>query len=105
ATQLRLRLLVLAWSVPSASSSLALDRKSTRLNSSHRCMSYAVFCLNVTATETSGGNYNFFGVRDSIERRQSNIQVRWNERRRQFLYLLVQRHILVLPSLQHPPLY
>src|SRR5437879_12573695 len=25
--------------------SLAQDRKSTRLNSSHRCISYAVFCL------------------------------------------------------------
>src|SRR5437879_8512266 len=25
--------------------SLVLDRKSTRLNSSHRCISYAVFCL------------------------------------------------------------
>src|SRR5437879_11489514 len=25
--------------------SLPLDRKSTRLNSSHRCISYAVFCL------------------------------------------------------------
>src|SRR5437763_2760878 len=25
--------------------SAALDRKSTRLNSSHRCISYAVFCL------------------------------------------------------------
>src|SRR5437762_7726775 len=24
---------------------LAIDRKSTRLNSSHRCISYAVFCL------------------------------------------------------------
>src|SRR5436189_3969711 len=24
---------------------LILDRKSTRLNSSHRCISYAVFCL------------------------------------------------------------
>src|SRR5437763_16621572 len=24
---------------------VALDRKSTRLNSSHRCISYAVFCL------------------------------------------------------------
>src|ERR1017187_5544645 len=24
------------------------DRKSTRLNSSHRCISYAVFCLNKT---------------------------------------------------------
>src|SRR3970040_555128 len=26
------------------------DRKSTRLNSSHRCISYAVFCFNDTAT-------------------------------------------------------
>src|SRR5437762_4830926 len=26
-------------------SQTALDRKSTRLNSSHRCISYAVFCL------------------------------------------------------------
>src|SRR5437762_11932420 len=24
---------------------ISLDRKSTRLNSSHRCISYAVFCL------------------------------------------------------------
>src|SRR5437762_11049545 len=24
---------------------IAIDRKSTRLNSSHRCISYAVFCL------------------------------------------------------------
>src|SRR3970040_2256115 len=28
---------------------LSRDRKSTRLNSSHRCISYAVFCLNDTA--------------------------------------------------------
>src|SRR5437764_8632263 len=27
------------------SSAFARDRKSTRLNSSHRCISYAVFCL------------------------------------------------------------
>src|SRR5437879_37260 len=26
------------------------DRKSTRLNSSHRCISYAVFCLNAMVT-------------------------------------------------------
>src|SRR5437879_4227847 len=26
------------------------DRKSTRLNSSHRCISYAVFCLHITLT-------------------------------------------------------
>src|SRR5437762_10380776 len=29
----------------SPSDSLKKDRKSTRLNSSHRCISYAVFCL------------------------------------------------------------
>src|SRR5437762_10654240 len=28
------------------------DRKSTRLNSSHRCISYAVFCLKKKKTET-----------------------------------------------------
>src|SRR5437762_249520 len=28
-----------------AAEQLGLDRKSTRLNSSHRCISYAVFCL------------------------------------------------------------
>src|SRR5437762_4480870 len=31
--------------VEAAKSVVALDRKSTRLNSSHRCISYAVFCL------------------------------------------------------------
>src|SRR5437762_11066430 len=30
-----------------------LDRKSTRLNSSHRCISYAVFCLKKTYNWTS----------------------------------------------------
>src|SRR5437763_5198316 len=30
---------------PSAVAADGLDRKSTRLNSSHRCISYAVFCL------------------------------------------------------------
>src|SRR5437762_7767729 len=29
---------------------LLLDRKSTRLNSSHRCISYAVFCLKKKKT-------------------------------------------------------
>src|SRR5437763_10216655 len=34
------------------------DRKSTRLNSSHRCISYAVFCLKKkkTAPQTSAPN-------------------------------------------------
>ena len=30
-----------------------LDRKSTRLNSSHRCISYAVFCLKKKKTKES----------------------------------------------------
>src|SRR5437764_3279663 len=30
-----------------------LDRKSTRLNSSHRCISYAVFCLKKKKTKTN----------------------------------------------------
>src|SRR5437879_6900967 len=34
------------WWLPSAhAESIQIDRKSTRLNSSHRCISYAVFCL------------------------------------------------------------
>src|SRR5437764_11831645 len=30
------------------------DRKSTRLNSSHRCISYAVFCLKKKKKQTKG---------------------------------------------------
>src|SRR5437762_14355337 len=33
------------------------DRKSTRLNSSHRCISYAVFCLKKKKTSSSN-NYS-----------------------------------------------
>src|SRR5437762_5591786 len=32
----------------------AQDRKSTRLNSSHRCISYAVFCLKKKNTQSHG---------------------------------------------------
>src|ERR1017187_10714068 len=35
---------------------LALDRKSTRLNSSHRCISYAVFCLKKKKTNEQRPN-------------------------------------------------
>src|SRR5436189_3674189 len=34
-----------------------LDRKSTRLNSSHRCISYAVFCLKKKTHPDSGWLY------------------------------------------------
>src|SRR5258708_19614960 len=33
------------WACPAASTGKRLDRKSTRLNSSHQIISYAVFCL------------------------------------------------------------
>src|SRR5437763_2463300 len=32
-----------------------IDRKSTRLNSSHRCISYAVFCLKKKKRKNSAG--------------------------------------------------
>src|SRR5437764_7021695 len=35
----------LAWKQEVARVAIGEDRKSTRLNSSHRCISYAVFCL------------------------------------------------------------
>src|SRR5437763_6095944 len=34
-----------------------VDRKSTRLNSSHRCISYAVFCLKKKNTSVAGTDY------------------------------------------------
>src|SRR5437762_12940602 len=43
------------FTAPSTAASLQLveggDRKSTRLNSSHRCISYAVFCLKKKNTK------------------------------------------------------
>src|ERR1017187_10867715 len=48
-----------------------IDRKSTRLNYSHRCISYAVFCLKKTINETrrtgsraisSCRHYNYQGL-------------------------------------------
>src|SRR5437762_7201786 len=35
-----------------------LDRKSTRLNSSHRCISYAVFCLKKKKKKNNMNRYN-----------------------------------------------
>src|SRR5437762_8882172 len=35
----------------------AADRKSTRLNSSHRCISYAVFCLKKKIKNNHEGKY------------------------------------------------
>src|SRR5437764_7013908 len=46
-SSIRRRAVFSGWNTRSTSSpnSLTGDRKSTRLNSSHRCISYAVFCL------------------------------------------------------------
>src|SRR5437879_10357660 len=47
---------------PSEVSAAHIDRKSTRLNSSHRCISYAVFCLKKKKKTTQTN-------RDSEQRR------------------------------------
>src|SRR5689334_23400427 len=51
----------------------ALDRKSTRLNSSHSSISYAVFCLkkkneDVLHIERSVGAHPGVGIRSSVSR-------------------------------------
>src|SRR5437879_11313435 len=42
--------------VPALRASRPEDRKSTRLNSSHRCISYAVFCLKKKKTEKASSH-------------------------------------------------
>src|SRR5256885_9233201 len=39
-----------------------VDRKSTRLNSSHLVISYAVFCLKKKEIDTLGRNYTYFNI-------------------------------------------
>src|SRR5947208_7862473 len=57
-----------SWTVPAPSSCPAADRKSTRLNSSHQIISYAVFCLKKK-------NYYARSVRRSVDvRRRSDVQ-------------------------------
>src|SRR5690625_6639196 len=41
------------WSVNGTPSALSIDRKSTRLNSSHVAISYAVFCLKKKKHKTN----------------------------------------------------
>src|SRR5437879_10433257 len=43
-----------------------LDRKSTRLNSSHRCISYAVFCLKKKRQTTTTRGIHLFMTIESI---------------------------------------
>src|SRR5437879_8563534 len=52
---------------------LAVDRKSTRLNSSHRCISYAVFCLK----------------KKNAQRKYCSIQVNSKAGSEQNVYLIV----------------
>src|SRR5437879_9087125 len=42
------------------------DRKSTRLNSSHRCISYAVFCLKKKNHKTNTNNMNNYDMNKSL---------------------------------------
>src|SRR5437763_12189352 len=43
--------------------SVSADRKSTRLNSSHRCISYAVFCLKKKKSRSEHGDWKSKGDR------------------------------------------
>src|SRR5437764_10759458 len=55
--------------VPAAPPSPARrDRKSTRLNSSHRCISYAVFCLKKKICRTQLFQFNETSCEDKWER-------------------------------------
>src|SRR5437764_8926185 len=42
---------------PTQEQVVGIDRKSTRLNSSHRCISYAVFCLKKKTTHQQQRNH------------------------------------------------
>src|SRR6195256_2636120 len=54
-------------STKSMSQAVSLDRKSTRLNSSHRCISYAVFCLKKkTQVHQSGGLAEFVDAEHAL---------------------------------------
>src|SRR2546429_1564685 len=55
---------------PGSAKKSNLDRKSTRLNSSHGYISYAVFCLKKKKTTTPLG-YTMRAVRDNEERVES----------------------------------
>src|SRR5215210_8609082 len=58
-------------SAPSRSTSTRRDRKSTRLNSSHRCNSYAVFCLKKKNKDPDNQHNN----REKSSQRQERISI------------------------------
>src|SRR5260221_8495703 len=47
----------LSWAVPAVPQAIGGDRKSTRLNSSHTVISYAVFCLKKKKKERQGVSF------------------------------------------------
>src|SRR5207245_3550912 len=51
----------------SGSSSLSPDRKSTRLNSSHGSISYAVFCLKKNTVEAVPPHLNFAPLENAVD--------------------------------------
>src|ERR1017187_7037107 len=56
--------------------SLLSDRKSTRLNSSHRCISYAVFCLK-KAWNNLRTNSDFERILEDLKKGFRNNQKTW----------------------------
>src|SRR6266702_4188696 len=60
--------MVRAWVILSGSTHALTDRKSTRLNSSHVAISYAVFCLK---TKTAAGHLRFARRKNSSPLRSS----------------------------------
>src|SRR5437764_6867452 len=50
-----------------------LDRKSTRLNSSHRCISYAVFCLKKKKNKTEKNKYIYTNEVKNTYRQQPSM--------------------------------
>ena len=57
---------MIVWQKQYSFSYLLLDRKSTRLNSSHRCISYAVFCLKKKKIISSLNGTQFFKVPQTL---------------------------------------
>src|SRR5437762_4666971 len=69
--------------------SVIRDRKSTRLNSSHRCISYAVFCLKKkTVSERARTSSDARRSRDDTKNTKSTKETKDTEPTRAFLCVL-----------------
>src|ERR1041385_6167270 len=102
-----------AWYIPCPLWDHVSDRKSTRLNSSHGYISYAVFCLKKKNTRISGGvphaRDDTRGVRGSACRAGSLCHNHVH-RKRDELGLLVMSFLLTprrprFPLFPYPPLF